>query len=224
MKEDSKHKMFRREAEQFLWHLRPPWNETFSHKHWWGKEPEKIAPEAAMWEVLRRHPVIEDIHRNMPSEYQQRDLLKLPLCVGYLALKTWPELGNKEQQMFSAALWGADPRYRVFCAPPGVELTDNSEVETEWLGDLLPVALDLRAPEARVVRWVKERMKARRAHLKPLDDIRARATDWLIAIAAFEREEQARRPEDTRTDKTTQLFARYRGHIKDLWPSPTALG
>jgi hypothetical protein len=49
----------RTEAEEFLWHLRLPLSAEFSHQHWWGKDAKDVEIEAAIWEILRRHPFVE---------------------------------------------------------------------------------------------------------------------------------------------------------------------
>ncbi|MBI3416477.1 MAG: hypothetical protein HY043_14370 [Verrucomicrobia bacterium] len=49
----------RSKSGKFLWHLLPPWKASFSHKHWWSEEAEKVELEAAIWELLRRHPFTE---------------------------------------------------------------------------------------------------------------------------------------------------------------------
>ena len=49
----------RREALKFLWHMRPPYLEKYDHAHWWTKT--RSTQDAAMWEVLRRHPQAEKL-------------------------------------------------------------------------------------------------------------------------------------------------------------------
>ncbi len=47
------------ESEKFLWHLLQPWVEKYSHQHWWGEAAQGVELEAAIWEILRRHPDTE---------------------------------------------------------------------------------------------------------------------------------------------------------------------
>jgi hypothetical protein len=49
----------RSESEEFLWHLLPPFVEEYSHQHWWGAAAQGVELEAAIWEILRRHPYTE---------------------------------------------------------------------------------------------------------------------------------------------------------------------
>jgi hypothetical protein len=49
----------RSESEEFLWHLRRPFLGEFSHQHWWEDGGKAVEMEAAIWEILRRHPFVE---------------------------------------------------------------------------------------------------------------------------------------------------------------------
>ncbi len=61
-----KHQQARREAKHFLWHLQ---DARFDHAHWWNGN-NKVPIEAAIWEIIRRHPNAELI-------YQKRNLAGL---------------------------------------------------------------------------------------------------------------------------------------------------
>src|SRR5260221_583924 len=90
----------RREAERYLWHLRPQWQGRFNHDHWWSIPPADISPEAALWEALRRHPGVERLLEGSPRPGRYDDLLTLPGFLGRLAHKAWPDLRSVEQRMF----------------------------------------------------------------------------------------------------------------------------
>lgn len=45
---------------RFNWYLRTPFSKAFDRRHWWATE-ETIEPEAALYEVIRRHPVVREI-------------------------------------------------------------------------------------------------------------------------------------------------------------------
>jgi hypothetical protein len=49
----------RRQSEEFLWHLTYPWANSFSHDHWWSGDAKSVEPIAAIWEIVRRHPITE---------------------------------------------------------------------------------------------------------------------------------------------------------------------
>jgi hypothetical protein len=46
---------------KYTWHLRPPFKDKFDHSHWWtGKPQSEIEPEAALYELARRHPLVRE--------------------------------------------------------------------------------------------------------------------------------------------------------------------
>jgi len=51
----------RKESQRYLWHLKSPWLREFDHQPWWGNRENQVTEEAAMWEVLRRHPQTEKL-------------------------------------------------------------------------------------------------------------------------------------------------------------------
>lgn len=77
----------RRESLKFLWHLYPPYLEKYDHTHWWKKDSP--TQDAAMWEVLRRHPQAEKLLSHDQS--LNSNLLEFEAniqCFGHLS---WPE-------------------------------------------------------------------------------------------------------------------------------------
>src|SRR5271170_7419477 len=42
---------------RYTWHLRPPFDKEFDGSHWWEGQ-SKVDPVAALYELLRRHPLI----------------------------------------------------------------------------------------------------------------------------------------------------------------------
>lgn len=44
---------------RYIWHLRPPFRNSFDRCHWWHKQSE-IEPAAALYELARRHPLVRD--------------------------------------------------------------------------------------------------------------------------------------------------------------------
>jgi hypothetical protein len=160
----------RHEARRFLWHLS---KKRFSHQHWWGKEHAKQTPEAALWESMRRHPDVECIRRH-PARRCIDDLRRLSKdgadnpsnlawYVGCRASRCWPELREEEKMEFSERLWAVSSRFRTFCTPPGILLTEDDMLLLDY-GDLrrqqrLPIAVDLSGDPASVARWVEQVVK-----------------------------------------------------------------
>src|ERR1700722_7176799 len=60
----SRRKFAIQEARKFLWHLQTNWRDKFDHDLWWNETDSKATQEAAMWEVLRRHPQTEILLRS----------------------------------------------------------------------------------------------------------------------------------------------------------------
>jgi hypothetical protein len=92
--EISAHAQQRREALKFLWHLCPPYLEKYDHTHWWksvAKDAQgATCPEdAAMWEVLRRHPQAEKLLSHDQS--QNSNLLEFEAHIQRFGHLSWPE-------------------------------------------------------------------------------------------------------------------------------------
>jgi hypothetical protein len=97
---ESKHKKVRVEAEKYLWHLRPPWMERFDHGHWWKKD--KATQDAAMWEVLRRHPQAEKLL--CKDQTLNANLFELELHIKENGHRAWPEAIQTDIKF--AKYWG----------------------------------------------------------------------------------------------------------------------
>ncbi|MSU62303.1 MAG: hypothetical protein EXS31_07890 [Pedosphaera sp.] len=53
--------------DRYTWHLRPPFADDFDHDHWWEGR-KTIAREAALYELVRRHPLVgEAFLRRLPT-------------------------------------------------------------------------------------------------------------------------------------------------------------
>src|ERR1039457_1978590 len=60
----------RRKADRYLWYWKPPFNEPksqhyFNREPWWKKHPEDIPHDAALYELLRRHPLVGELRLQM---------------------------------------------------------------------------------------------------------------------------------------------------------------
>jgi hypothetical protein len=77
----------RRESLEFLWHLHPPYLEKYDHTHWWRKD--RPTQDAAMWEVLRRHPQAEKLLSHDQS--LNSNLLEFEAHIQRFGHLSWPE-------------------------------------------------------------------------------------------------------------------------------------
>lgn len=92
----------------FLWHLEAPYKDEctewhFDRKHWWKHHPSLVCIESATYELLRRHPAVEEIHRTQrPYQEENTDCLQGFLqCNG---LKSWEALSDSDRQWFCEVL------------------------------------------------------------------------------------------------------------------------
>lgn len=230
----------RRNSDAFLWHFQPL---PFSHVDWW-KAGETVPLEAAIWELIRRHPDAKAARAKMHG-----DALLTPLVgfVGCHCFKTWRELGKPLQAAFVRCLWKQHPAQHGFIPPPVTVLNDqrrfqNYHRQLETTGQktrlaesekrlalhvqdsalelhragLILIAVDPNAPPARIAKGVTSAVADWQNGRKPMDTGKARIGQWLDVLAKFEAAESSRQKKQIRND---QLFARYRRAIQD-WPLP----
>jgi hypothetical protein len=90
----------RRDAERYLWHLTPAWRNKFDHDHWWTNNPSKANQEAAVWEVLRRHPKSGDLISEKEPLYQNSPQFEFFLKSE--GLLSWPKMsaGDTDTSLF----------------------------------------------------------------------------------------------------------------------------
>lgn len=82
--------------ELYTWHLRPPFDKEFDCSHWWTGLPDsKIEPIAALYELVRRHPIV-GWAQELPDKsiFGLRTPIAWALIVG---LKPWPRLSALKQ-------------------------------------------------------------------------------------------------------------------------------
>jgi hypothetical protein len=111
---------------QYSWHLRAPFT-NFDREHWWERQSDinKIEPEAALYELARRHPIIgalrsrfqltdlqevESPHSARAKKRKQssgnppfKQLQGLPSavhCLCLIGLKTWRDLTGREMDFW----------------------------------------------------------------------------------------------------------------------------
>ncbi len=121
-----KQKRARREAARFLWHLQ---DARFDHEHWWSGKEEGVRVEAAVWEIIRRHPNAERV-------YQKRNLTGLNrLGIFLKAVKdwrhrtprgffSWSKLTAPERNNFKKRIWEHLPSQHGYVVPPVTVLND----------------------------------------------------------------------------------------------------
>lgn len=210
----------RRKADQFLWYWKPPFNDPkspfrFDREHWWKKSPDDLSHDAALYELLRRHPKVGELQSRcirfshefwLTTHYIAMEMLLH--CVG---LRSWPKLSKDERSKFQSTLRAAWPgkgqilTKRVWDLTKEARAWAESEKDVggpsveECMGDL---AKRLGA-EGRLILAVDTDFGSKReakAALKKIPDIfwkywhkpcglvRARWEDWCLVITAFENE------------------------------------
>ncbi len=91
---------------RYTWHLRPPFNTEFDRSHWW-RGSGKVEPEAALYELARRHSLASEIPPEqiqlpgtsplvaLPSFLQPKPSLRLTQRFG---MKSWQKLTASERR------------------------------------------------------------------------------------------------------------------------------
>ena len=97
---------------RYTWHLLPPFKVKFDRSQWWKKEPNEIEPAAALYELARRHPLVNETPPErtplpgmelpiLPSIFQPKPSLRLTQRLG---LKSWPKLTASERQAWKTGI------------------------------------------------------------------------------------------------------------------------
>ena len=65
-----------RKADHYLWYWKPPCDNAkprdyFDREHWWKTHPEKVPHDAALYELLRRHPAVGELKRQIRQSVQE---------------------------------------------------------------------------------------------------------------------------------------------------------
>lgn len=233
-------------SESFLWHFAPTIHadlvskQPFSHEHWWGKTPEDVPLDAAMWELFRRHPQIPRLLARIDQRFINPTpaallgvgkfmLDNLECALARMCCLTWKEL-EKTDLLIWGHVMAAKVKGQSGFYPQPVHVLNYSRlsptkpshpendlqtrvVELDRNGMLL-LAIDPFAP--RLGKRVEEVAAQWRHGLKPRKVGKASVGQWLKVIATFESAERTRKKTVNRDD---QLFARYRRVIARWeWP------
>jgi hypothetical protein len=98
----------------YMWHLRLPFNKPksplfFDRKIWW-KNSDDVEPEAAIYELARRHPLVG---KRITTPWLLTDTKPAIICLGDIGRKSWPNLTPAQKFMwrsFAGHLKGVDCR------------------------------------------------------------------------------------------------------------------
>jgi hypothetical protein len=106
---------------RYTWHLPPPSDRShwpFDYSHWWNKAGQaKVKPEAALYELARRHPLVNETPprqvplpgflfpgvapATLPSFLEPRPSLRLTQRLG---MKSWPKLTAPERRNWRSSI------------------------------------------------------------------------------------------------------------------------
>lgn len=98
---------------RYSWHLRPPFNDTFDHSHWWkGEDLQKIEPFAALYELARRHPLAKAEPKqvylpNVKNTAALPAVLEPVLSLSFIrrhGIKSWLKLNPLERNQWKASV------------------------------------------------------------------------------------------------------------------------
>jgi len=227
-------------AQTFLWHFQPSSLTPYSHDHWWKKPDAPVSLDAAVWELMRRHPDAKAARAKMHGDALLKPLVAF---VGCHCFKAWSELGKPLQRAFVRRLWKEYPARHGFIAPPVTVLNDHRPFQNYYrqletagqktrlaesakrlalhvskaaieshLAGLILIAVDPNAPPARIANGVASAVADWLNGQKPVNIGKARIGQWLDVVSKFEIAESSRQKKQIRND---QLFALYRRAIQD---------
>lgn len=90
--------------DRYTWHLRPPFDKLFDRTHWWEGQPEP-EPQAALYELARRHPAVGLLQARLVSD-PSAGLLDEPdalHCLATVGLKPWLQLDDSHRELWLEA-------------------------------------------------------------------------------------------------------------------------
>lgn len=160
MKTETSSSEKRRKADEFLWYWKPPFNDPksshhFDRGHWWKKPPADISHDAALYELLRRHPKMGVLQRErlllnqergrtsnhfannlvltgpnpLVVKFENESLYQIATQMFFYSLRSWPKLSTEDQVKFQNSL-------KVTYPGKGKDLTkgvfDLTEMARQW--------------------------------------------------------------------------------------------
>ena len=140
VKEKTSSSAQRRKADQFLWYWKPPFNDPksphhFDLEHWWKKAPVGISHDAALYELLRRHPRMGELQRErlllsqelgrtthhfandlvltgpkpLVIKLENESLYHIATQMLFYSLRSWPKLSTEDRVKFQSSLKATYP-------------------------------------------------------------------------------------------------------------------
>ena len=98
---------------RYTWHLRPPFKDEFDRTYWWqGKDQSKIEPVAALYELARRHPLVNETPLEktslpgvplpkVPTIFETKPSLRSTQRLG---MRSWLKLTASERRNWKASI------------------------------------------------------------------------------------------------------------------------
>jgi hypothetical protein len=97
---------------RYTWHLRLAFKRRFDHSHWWKDKENEIESAAALNELARRHPLVNETPPKippppgtsfvtLPSFLEPKPSLRSTQC---LAMKSWPKLTTAEREEWKSSI------------------------------------------------------------------------------------------------------------------------
>lgn len=110
MKAETSSSAQRRKADQFLWYWKPPLNDPksphhFDQEHWWKKTPGHASHDAALYELLRRHPKVGDLQREQLRLSQEPRPITHPFASDLVLTGPKPLVVNLEHESLNHVAW-----------------------------------------------------------------------------------------------------------------------
>ena len=134
MKSDRPRAKELRETERFLWHLRGQWREKLDHDHWWKGKENEATQDAAVWEVLRRHPRTEKLLTEELPLYQESS--RIDFALAYHGTTSWLALAKEDTgfvKRWSDSLSELPPQWGI-CRYGAYEVDIIQDEEIKELG------------------------------------------------------------------------------------------
>jgi hypothetical protein len=207
-----------RKADVFLWYWKPPFNDPksnyyFDREHWWKKSFKGMSHDAALYELIRRHPRVgEFFHYKTNDNLTPFPPVALNVVAGLflhdnIALRPWSKLSKQEQAQFVRVVKSAYPGKGQDLTKGVFDMTgmakNLSGVGGRSFENYIEEIAKLHASNGRLILAVdidfgsEKKVKAalkqiasiyRKSCKKPNQLKRAHWETWCSAIEAFERE------------------------------------
>ena len=197
---------------------------------------------AVVWEILRRNPEAEAVHRTRHSPIDQGEFRAF---LGSYGLSAWQKLSKWQKAGFIKLIEKHLPAQHGWSPRPVTLLNDRrpfkdhiagleKRAHTKQLGELqkrlarylktkaleyhragqIIIAIDPNEHPRRICQSVEACVKNWQGEVKPCDSGKAHPGQWLEVIEQFEQEELSR--DQCKSIRDDQLFARYRRAIENF--------